>query len=351
MTLSLKVAGSSFEGWTSAQVTRSMEQLAGSFALTLAGRGADNLPVVIGPGGDCQVSLDGEVVITGYIDRVRINYSKDSHELEVSGRDKSGDLVDCSAIHDPGEWMDIGLQEIAEQLCEPFGIAVMATDVGETFRKFRIETGETVFEAIDRACRMRGVIATADRNGGLRIGPPETSSAGVRLALGENIIAAAGLSSWTDRYSDYQVLSQQPGNDDIEAEEATHITATARDAVINRHRPLTILAEQSADQDETQERADWEARVRETRTREVSVTVQGWREAGEGSPLWDFGRRTRLIDDFMGINRELLVAQVTQSLSSGGTTTKLKLLPVGAFERRVDAEVTEQSDETVNWWL
>ena len=113
------------------------------------------------------------MVITGYVDDVSPAYSATGHDVTVDGRDATsqGDLVDCSAIHQPGEWRVSGtLEAIVTILAKPFGIPVKAEcDTGTAFRKFRIEEGETAFEAIERACRMRAVLAAGDGKGGLRI--------------------------------------------------------------------------------------------------------------------------------------------------------------------------------------
>ena len=62
----------------------------------------------------------------------------------------------------------------------------------------------------------------------------------------------------------------------------------ARDAGVTRHRPMTIIGEQSLDNDEAQARIDWEANVRSARARSATVEVQGWRET-PGRRLMDAG--------------------------------------------------------------
>ena len=86
-----------------------------------------------------------------------VNYDRGAHTIAVRGRDATGDLVDCSAASKPGEWKDARLEEIASALCEPFGIRVTReVDTGAPFARFRIEEGESVFEAIERGLPVPG---------------------------------------------------------------------------------------------------------------------------------------------------------------------------------------------------
>lgn len=348
MTVALTIAGRRHEGWTAATVTRALETIAGQFRITLSERApGDAAPRVVRAGDPCELALDGDRVLKGHVDDARVSYDATSHSITVTGRDATGDLVDCSAATKPGEWHDETLEAIAAALAEPFGIAVRAeTDTGRPFRRFRIEEGETVFEAIERACRFRGVLPLSDGNGGLVLGRPARSRTGVRLERGVNILAASGESSWRDRFSAYTLLGQQPGSDFLSASEAAHVAATARDAGVNRHRPLTVVAEQGLDNAEAQERVDWEASVRAARSRRATIAVQGWREE-PGGPLWNPGRLVHVKDDWLGLNRELLVAAIEQSLSDAGTITRVTCMPEQAFARRLEDE--SEPDPTGFW--
>ena len=116
---------------------------------------------------------------------------------------------------------------------------------------------------------------------------------------------------------------------------------------MDRHRPLTIIGEQSLDEDEALARIQWEANVRSARARSARVTVQGWREVPDG-PLWEPGRIVFLADDWLGIAQELLVSSTSQSLSAGGTLTTMDLVPQDAFVQR--AEPMNTSPLGSNWW-
>lgn len=324
--VTLTVGGERLTGWTSARVARALETVAGTFRVRLSERAPGTgrrRPVVQGTA--CAVEIDGEPVLAGYVDEVRIGYDTRSHELEVTGRDATGQLVDCSASSKPGEWKDETLRNIAAAIAAPFGVAVSG-DAGGPFAKFRIEEGETAFEAIERACRMRGVLPRADGDGGLVVAPLEPTRATVTLRRAD-ALSADGRTSWLDRYSEYLVKGQQAGGDTIRGEAAAHVTGEATDPGVTRYRPMTFIAEQGVSLQEARERAEWEATVRAARSRVVRYVVQGWREQGAEGPVWRPGTLVRVVDDWLGVDRDLMVSGVDQTYDEGGTVSTLVLTP------------------------
>lgn len=76
------------------------------------------------------------------------------------GRDKTGDLVDCLAVYPGGQWRQRTLQQIAQDLCKPFGHrgelwARCLTQRGRQtpFRSFTLELSESVADVLSRAAR------------------------------------------------------------------------------------------------------------------------------------------------------------------------------------------------------
>ena len=84
-----------------------------------------------------------DVLITGYIDTIDIDLTDTYCRLNVSGRDKTGDLVDSSAIHGSGQWKRARLEQIVRDICKPFGIEVLVqTDTGDAIDSFSLDDGE-----------------------------------------------------------------------------------------------------------------------------------------------------------------------------------------------------------------
>lgn len=284
----LGVDGVEYGGWKDVAITRSIETLANSFDLRLSEKWFDPAQVrPIAAGDACTVSISGETVISGWLDDDNPELDDGLHEVRAAGRDTTGDLVDCSAVHRPGEWRGRTALQLVSALCAPFGIPVSASvDVGKTFSVFKLNEGESVFEAIERICNARALLAVADGKGGLLLMRSGANARRIEAPLveGVNIKRIAGINSMVERYSEITVKGQQTQLDGMTPEQAAGPSAVARDPFVKRYRPLLIVADEESDGLTAAQRARWEASIRAGRARKAEITVRGWRnETGE---LW-----------------------------------------------------------------
>ncbi len=350
--VALLVNGRAYAGWKSARVTRGMESIAGSFALGVSERwnGQDD-PWPIVEEDACQLTLDGEVVLTGYVDRRAPRYAKDDHTLEVSGRDRTGALVDCSAVLASWEF-DFAVDPvpaIVAAVAKPFGIPVTVQPgltVPPPHGKLSVDTGETAFDVIDRVCRKAGVLPVSDGAGGLLLTRAGTARATTALVEGQNILTAEAEFTGSGRFRRYVVDGQRPGFDTDSGETAAHVQAQARDDNVRRaERVLVVRAEGNVTQAYAQQRANWEASIRAAQAATAQVTVQGWQQ-GDGR-LWPVNALVVLHSPFLGIHGPMLITEATYSLSDQqGTVTTLKLKRPDAF--RPEPTVPE---DPVTWNL
>lgn len=326
----LQVGGRNYGGWKSVRVTLGMEQIAGAFELAVSERfpgQPEAWPIL--PGDECRVLVKGRPVITGYVDEVAPSYGRDSHDVLVTGRDRTGDLVDCSAAYKSGEWHGATLDRIAADICAPFGIKVTATaTVGRPFSRFALQEAETSFEALERAAKMRGVLLMSDGNGGLLLTRAAGERIGTALVKGQNVERASGWFSHKDRYSRYVIKGQAPGSEDSTPEHNAQTKAEAQDVAVRRYRPLIILAEQG-DGGTYADRAKWERNIRAGRASRINYTVTGWEHA---AGLWLPNRLVQVQDDFLGVDGDLIIAQVVFSLDGEGSLTHLELCRREAFD-------------------
>lgn len=331
--IELLVDGKVFAGWLSAGVSRAMDAAAGTYSLSVTDRWSDNdEPWELSPGDACEVRVGGEVLITGYIDIVRPGFGPDDRRMEVQGRDKSGDMVDCSAIHKPDHWKSIGLLQLAQTLAKPFGITVKAdTDLGAPLTQVKLQQGETALEAINRHAKMRKVLVMPDGKGGLLLTRTGTRKATVQLVEGRNIAEADGNLDWSERYSEYVVKGQAAYSAKTDGKAEAHAAATAKDPGVTRYRPLLVVNDGETNAATAKDRATWEANTRIGKSAGATITVVGWRET-EGGPLWQPNTLVLVESKTLQISGEMLIRQVTYTRDEQGTRAKLELVSPQTYE-------------------
>lgn len=332
----LKVNNNTFSGFKDITVTLGI-QCGDSFNLRVTDKwGAAAKLREIKPGMACSVLLDGKVVMNGRVDDGQPGYSADAHDIQISGRDRTGDLVDCAALHATGEWHAAKLDQLAKDLCAPFGIKVAVAsgvNLGAVFNLWKIEPGETVFECLDRACRYRGVVLMADGAGGLILTQAGAGgNAAGELVTGENILLCEPRFSWRERFSDYYVLGQGAGSDQAWGADVAQMQGHAVDdelKALGIYRPTVMIAEDQGTVSSLQTRAENQRTTAAAKSQETAYTVQGWDVSGA---IWKPNTKVKIKDTKLPLDVTWLISEVEYSRKvETGTLTKLSCLPKEAF--------------------
>ena len=333
--VSLFIGSKIYEYWQSVRIVRSLDAVSGSFEVGLTN---DWSTAIAGgtfkPGQDVKLAIDDEVILTGFIDDVAVQYSTSEHAFTLRGRDATGQLVDCAADRGKTQFKDKTLTQICTSLCQPFGVGVIAkTDVGQPFKQIDVQQGEKVFEIIERLCAGRAVAATSDGNGNLVLARTGTTKSG-RLELGKNILTGNHERSWREQFSEYLVKGQARSGLNLAPATHTQPKAQATDPSLKGFfRPFTLLAETQGDDAKFAERAKFEAARRAGAASKATYTVQGWRNGGNTGALWQPNTLVDVVDKFAGINREMLITSVTFNKDDSGTITTLGVTRPEAFDR------------------
>lgn len=346
--LTLSIDGKAYTGWTEASLTRALDTLAGSFEVTLAARGdGDDADLVVKAGSAVALSIAGETVMSGFIDRVSPSIEREGHSIAISGRDRAADLIDCSAVATPGSWRNTRIEAIAAELAKPFGITVTAeAATGAPLSRFALQQGETVQSAIERMLRFRGLLAVSDAQGNIRLIQPASASASgggaavARIATGLPLSASAD-HDVADRFSDYIVKGSASGDDQVNGKAASAVKATAKDAAVKRYRPLIVIAEDQATIAALTARAKFEASVRAGRAQTATIALQGWRTPA--GALWAPNMIVDVALPVIFCEAAMLVSAVTLRKGAGGTVTELTLNPPEAFSQMAVPEERDVS--------
>lgn len=327
--LSLRIGSDIHRGWTEVRVQRSIEQVADTFDLSLTDFwGANDEARAIRAGEPCQVRIDDQPVITGYIDDVLPEYDGEQHTVTVTGRSKTADLVDCSGRARQFKKQD--LAQIARKLADPFGVDVVVNaDVGEPFESISLEPGQPYFELLEELARIRALRLNSDPEGRLLITRTGTGRAGTPLVLGENVRSASGSFSIRDRFDTYVVQGQRSGSDNSWGNDAAEPEAESVDTGVQRHRPTLVMAEGQVDIAACQKRAKWQRNTAFGRSRGITYTVDGWHHA---DGLWQPNTKVRVDDHWLGVDGEMLIAGVQMLLDNQGERTELRVAPPEAYD-------------------
>jgi prophage tail gpP-like protein len=380
----IQVDGKPFTGWKSIRISRSLESPSGQIEIKVkpheVRQTGEVLPWRVRPGAKIQVDLPGATrwgyasngrLFTGHVDVVRATIQGSARELTVSGRCTSANVVDCSASWDPGEHRDVGLVQLAEAIAAPLGVGValprniagifkyrdgprtgdeswrpdaFSVDIG-TIQRFgfpvifikkiplvRVSPGDSAWSVIETASRIFGVLIYGNEDGELEIAAAGKVRAVESLIEGRNIVSGQADYSHADRFSEYRVVGQAPGDDDSWGEETSHIVGRAEDPSIQRYRPLTVTAESSVTPDGVQARAEWEASVRAARGSQAKIVVMGW-EQGDSVQLWRINETVNIISESLGLRGRMLIVATEQTLTSGEPArTVLTLAREDAYE-------------------
>lgn len=327
----LTVDGHDWAGWKNYRINLGMQQLSGSFDLSLTDRWAgQTVRRALRAGAPCTLHYDGQLLITGYLDSVTPSYDAEQHSLSVSGRDKTADLVDCSAR--PTQWIGRGLADVARELCAPFGIGVIdQAGANAPFRSLKPNDGETVFEVLDQAARIRGVLLITDGRGNLVITRAGRERADDTLVLGRNVLSGSGNFDLRDVFSTYTFKGQQAGDDWLSGETAAAVMAHASDKRIRRYRPLTLIADGPLDAAGACERVVWERNVRWGRSQSIGYSVQGHRQSS--GALWRPNLLASVVDPYQFLaDEQRLIIDVAYSLDDRGERSELTVMPREAFD-------------------
>ncbi len=332
----ISINGKKYGGWKTVKITRTIEALAGAFSLGVSERWANqDQPWPIGEGNECVVSVGDVPVITGYVDKRSPSFDVDNHGVTIEGRDRAGDLVDCSAQLDAWSFTSINVLALAKKICDPFKVKVSLQTglVAETVtvpKKYSIDPGDSAASALEHLCRVAGLLPVSDGFGGIVLTRAGTERLATALIEGKNILRGSATFDVAGRFRKYEVMGSHKGRDDLSGPQAAGVKGTATDMNARENRVLIIRPDSSVTVALAKKRAEWEAATRAARGDSVSVTVQGWVES-VFEPVWPINKRVVIRSPSLGVDGEMLIVGVTLTQDMSGTLTELDLRDPRAY--------------------
>lgn len=351
--VSLRIGSSEFTGWKSASVTRSIESLCGSFSVEIYPKKDEDIGK-IAPNVTTDVLIGGKQVLRGIVDNVSSSVNDRGTSTTISGRSLTADIVDCSAMNLPGKWKETNLLSLSKALLKPFKIEVVSEVSDYVSFPFKLQSGESPFEALNRANEFQGALLLSDPVGRFVITKPGNVAASDSIRYGYNVVSLDLVVDYSNRFSAYTVKGQKrvKNSSGWGSDREVNFEASASDPVISsqRYRPKLFIAEAQATETQAQNRADLEASVRAAKSMELRVVVSGW-EQKIGGGLWPLNGLVFVdIPQFQIDKRQLLIASVTFHKGlQDGSTTELVLRRKDAYDKLVKKAVRKSTVNKYGW--
>jgi prophage tail gpP-like protein len=361
--VTIQVGSNRFVGWQNVSITRSCESMPNNWSLTASAEFLQGAALAgTRPGQPCLIYIGSDLVITGKIDRRSIPIDARNHQVTLSGRGITRNLVDCSAdlLNDPGirggQINGANALDVATKLCKAYGITARSavSDLGIAIPSFQVPLGETPYQIIESVARYAGYLVYEDVFGRLVLDRIGTSQHASGFTLPGNVEAINGERSVDGRFSTYVVVySGVDQTADLGG--LANRRATILDDTLGEYRLRIIVSEQIAptpagqqtiDNDAiAKQRANWEKARRIGRSQGASITCDSWRDSS--GTLWTPNWLATIDAPAADIsNATWIIGSLTFRKDMSGTHTDLILMPPDAFSPEpnplnlFDAELT-----------
>jgi prophage tail gpP-like protein len=327
--VTVSVGGQRFQSWKSVSISASIKDAARAFRLEAACElGALATFHVFRAGAPVEIYFNADLVLKGYVDRYQPKIDAKDASVTISGRSKSGDMIDSAAEHPKGRFDNKNVKQIAETL-DKFGVGVSIGD-GVDLKPlpfYQITPGETAFRAIERLARSQGLAVMGKADGGIEITKGGRKRHAGGLILGHNVKQAEADHNWANRHSKYVVKGQRASGSNAENLE---IEALVKDEKVDRYRPTVIVVEEDTDKGRAEKRGESRRNRAAGNALKASVTLQGFRD--DGGLVWEPNRLVWTDIDFIQVVQDMLVESISFSQDSGGSITKLSLVDPKAYD-------------------
>lgn len=271
--ITLKTNNYSMIGWKEIHVEKCIDLLSGKVELhsDLLRNTVDFIP----QGSLCELYDGNTKVSTFYADRVKKTVSGSGRYLNIWGREKTCDLVDCN-FTPVWEWKNVTVLKIVTDLTTPFGITVKCDVTTPSLPSFRANYGETLANIIGDLMHRSGLRIRTDVAGSLVIEPDGHVKGATDYEHGVNLFFCSTYTEGFQSYSKYVVRGQQVGIDGMLCDAPAQVESIVTGS--GRYRPLLVLPEGSINEATAKVMGEWENSVRALRSKKFIMCLSNWAE-------------------------------------------------------------------------
>lgn len=352
------IEGQEISGFKEISVSRDLDNFCGQFNITLTS--GLNKPFPVKRQAEIEIKTAGFPLLKGYVEKINVGYSQDSHDIMIQGRDITCDIIDTTTDGSFEFNPPTNLVSIIEEILAYHKIEdILVENEVNNLKNFVTgdiiagELGTSLFSVIESYCRLRQVLPITSEEGNiilLQTSSPENSGASISHLIGEagalnNVLSAGASYDDSDRYSEYNAYGQ--GNvSALSGASQNPADVSSRkgniaDTKVRAGRQLNFQAERASSAKDLADRALWEANIRRARSAEYKPKVQGHLK-GPGLGPWKLHEVSQVVDEFADIKAAMLCKAVEFNFSeSSGSTTSLVFVVKDAYSLQAEQDERE----------
>jgi prophage tail gpP-like protein len=286
--------------------------------------------------------LDDSVkIMTGYIDIVDTSIGEGGLNVNISGRDITCDLIDCTIESKTLEWKDLKIYELYEEWLSPFGLTLSnKTDKASEKVVANPKPDQKVGDAMVEISKTEGFLIVTDEDGKIVLENKDQGSIPSPITLGINVLAASYKGDYTKRYSKVTVLDNSDQSPDVNNNIARMLTSGASNAVesdpvtdssTKRYRPITVMGSGNLKEPGVTAEAKWRMAMSVASTFTLTVKLQGW--LTNAKEVWKVNRDVYCSLRKLNIpSGRMLIKNITFESGSQGTYTNMDLVFPDAYD-------------------
>jgi len=305
MKLELKVNNIKYSGWEGVSITKSMTSISHTFSMSIL----NSQEVEIQNDDVVEILVNDKTFLTGFIDEMTVSVNDKKMPMQISGRSKTGDLID-SHILTPQQYNKLNILQIISNIVDKFGMKVTTNIKLSPLSVFNTKVGETYFNAINRLCKQTNTLPISDKDGNIIVVKNDKKESGIVLK-DDDFKSLKYTKKLTYRHDKYVYKKESMANDVSDGIEP--------DVSVKRFRPFVKV---NTEDKTNQDLAKWQLNKNKAEELTLSAVVQGW----------NLEINTIVKIDTSIVQNSFLIKEITYTKNDSGTVSNITFVSKGLFD-------------------
>ena len=319
--ITIAVGGTVWSAFEEITVNAAYNEAARDFSFVAAAElGASATNAVFAKGTEVTIFSNGDLLLTGAVNRKQTLLEKNTARITVSGRSLSQDLIDGSAEHETGNFKKKDPLQVAQEISKKYRPKFETDQKLTKLDQYKLTQGESCFRCVEKLARQQGMTLAGTPEGNIKITKAGNERHAGGLIEGRNILKIGADHNDSNQHSQITVRGQRPFGHGAEALE---LEAIARESGLKRHRPLIVVQDSDTTKDLTKKRAKNLRARKAGDALKATVTTQGFRD--EGGKIWTPGHLVWVESPFSDIAQDMLIEKISYQQDDGGSIATLSL--------------------------